>query len=128
MKQWKKWSAAAAAGVIACTNLLSVTAAEIVSQDGKYLGGYQEAYARSLAKTAAEEGIILLDNRGEALPWNKEEVKKVALFGLGAANTLEARNKSLRTGDGTNINTALEAAGYEITSYDFLDTYKNGYQ
>lgn len=128
MNNWKKWSAAAVTGAMVCTSMMPVMAADVVSQDGKYLGGYQEAYARSLAKTAAEEGIILLDNRGGVLPWNKEKVKKVALFGLGATNTLEARNKSQRTGDGTKISTALEAAGYEITSYDFLETYKDGYQ
>ncbi len=75
------------------------------------------------ARKVASQGMVLLENRG-ALPL-KNETMKIALFGNGARRTVKGG-----TGSGdvnsrfiVNVEQGLEAAGYEITSKAWLDTY-----
>ncbi|MCC8141653.1 MAG: glycoside hydrolase family 3 C-terminal domain-containing protein [Lachnospiraceae bacterium] len=75
------------------------------------------------ARKVAAQGMVLLENKG-ALPL-KNETMKLALFGNGARRTVKGG-----TGSGdvnsrfvVNVEQGLEAAGYEITSKSWLDSY-----
>ncbi len=75
------------------------------------------------ARVIATQGMVLLENKG-ALPIAKE-TKKIALYGSGARKTVKGG-----TGSGDvnsrfviNVEQGLEAAGFEITSKQWLDAY-----
>ena len=82
----------------------------------------REAANRELAREAAGEGIVLLENDG-ALPLKPG---KVALFGSGAISTIKGGTGSGEVNERYSVNIAdgLKNAGFEITSQDWLDEYK----
>lgn len=74
-----------------------------------------------LSTSAAEDGMVLLQNNNQALPVSTD--KSVALFGGGAYGTVKGG-----TGSGdvnprkvVNIWDGLKDAGYQITSEDYLN-------
>lgn len=74
----------------------------------------------ALARDAAVEGMVLLENKQNVLPL---QTKEVALFGPGAIMTVKGG-----TGSGNvnpryvvTVEQALEDAGYAITSFTYLD-------
>ena len=82
----------------------------------------REAANRELAREAAGEGIVLLENDG-TLPLKPG---KVALFGSGAISTIKGGTGSGEVNERYSVNIAdgLNNAGFEITSQDWLDEYK----
>lgn len=82
----------------------------------------QERQHRALSAKAAEEGVVLLENRG-MLPLR--ERGKIALFGPGARHTVTGGTGS---GDvherySVTIEAGLKAAGFTITTGKWLDAY-----
>lgn len=82
----------------------------------------QERQHRALSAKAAQEGMVLLENRG-MLPL--KERGKIALFGPGARHTVTGGTGS---GDvherySVNIEEGLKKAGFTITTQKWLDAY-----
>jgi beta-glucosidase len=80
-----------------------------------------------IARLAASQGMVLLENRNNVLPL---KTKKVALFGGGAYATVKGGTGS---GHVTNSHTVsvykgLLNAGYEVTSSDWIDAFGNRYE
>ena len=80
---------------------------------------------RALARKAAAEGFVLLENDG-ILPLKD---KKVALYGSGARMTVKGGTGSgqVRERYSVNIAQGLENAGFEITSNAWLDRFDKFY-
>jgi len=80
---------------------------------------------RTLARKAAAEGFVLLENDG-ILPLKN---KKVALYGSGARMTVKGGTGSgqVRERYSVSIAQGLENAGFEITSNDWLDRFDKFY-
>ncbi|MCM1119768.1 MAG: glycoside hydrolase family 3 C-terminal domain-containing protein [bacterium] len=76
---------------------------------------------RALARKAAAEGFVLLENDG-TLPLKE---KKIALYGSGARMTVKGGTGSgaVRERYSVTIAEGLEAAGYEITTKNWLDRF-----
>lgn len=81
---------------------------------------------RKLAREAAAEGFVLLENDG-ALPLKE---KKIALYGSGARMTVKGGTGSgaVRERYSVSIAQGLEDAGIEITTNDWLDRFDRFYQ
>ncbi len=94
------------------------------SLDGKPSG--LELGNRALARRAAAEGFVLLENDG-TLPLKE---KKIALYGSGARRTVKGGTGSgaVRERYSVTIAEGLEAAGYEITTKDWLDRFDAFYE
>ncbi|QMV43974.1 glycoside hydrolase family 3 protein [Cohnella cholangitidis] len=80
-----------------------------------------------IARYAATQGMVLLENRNDVLPLSS---KKIALFGGGAHVTVKGG-----TGSGNvtspyeiSIRKGFENAGYVLTSSAWLDAYAASYQ
>lgn len=82
----------------------------------------REAAHRQLAREAAGEGIVLLENNG-ALPLKPG---KIALYGSGAISTIKGGTGSGEVNERYSVNIAdgLKNAGFTITSQEWLDTYE----
>lgn len=80
---------------------------------------------RALARKAAAEGFVLLENDG-TLPLKE---KKIALYGSGARMTVKGGTGSgaVRERCSVTIAEGLEAAGYEITTKEWLDRFDTYY-
>ena len=80
---------------------------------------------RALARKAAAEGYVLLENDG-ILPLKD---KKVALYGAGARMTVKGGTGSgqVRERYSVNIAQGMENAGFEITSKAWLDRFDTFY-
>ncbi len=80
---------------------------------------------RALARKAAAEGFVLLENDG-TLPLKE---KKIALYGSGARMTVKGGTGSgaVRERYSVTIAEGLEAAGYEITTRKWLDRFDKFY-
>ncbi len=80
---------------------------------------------RSLARKAAAEGFVLLENDG-TLPLKD---KRIALYGSGARMTVKGGTGSgaVRERYSVNIDTGLKNAGYEIASTSWLDRFDRFY-
>lgn len=75
----------------------------------------------------ATQGMVLLENENGALPI--ADSGKIALYGGGAYNTVKGGNGSgsVNQRDYTTVWEGFEAAGYEITTLDYLEAYKTYY-
>ncbi len=87
----------------------------------------REERIRDLARRAAAEGMVLLENRG-VLPL--AEGAKLALFGRGARYTIKGGTGS---GDVNSRNTVtveegLRNAGFTVVNTDYLDRYEAEYR
>ena len=82
----------------------------------------REARHRDLAREAAGESIVLLENNG-ALPL---EPGKIALYGSGAISTIKGGTGSGEVNErySVNICDGLKNSGFIITSQDWLDEYE----
>lgn len=82
----------------------------------------REAAHRQLAREAAAEGIVLLENDG-ALPLKPG---KIALFGSGAISTIKGGTGSGEVNErySVNIYDGLKNAGFMITSENWLSEYE----
>lgn len=80
---------------------------------------------RALARKAAAEGFVLLENDG-TLPLKE---KRIALYGSGARMTVKGGTGSgaVRERYSVTIAEGLEAAGYEITTRKWLDRFDKFY-
>lgn len=84
-----------------------------------------EEDGRSIARKAAVEGIVLLENDG-TLPI---EPQRIALFGTGAVMTVAGGTGSgeVNVRHSENVCEGLEAAGFEIATAGRLDAYKGAW-
>ena len=97
----------------------------------------------TLAREAAAQSMLLLENRNQSLPL-KADQKKIALFGGGAVRTVRGGtgsgdpfNGGLSGGGEVHVNqseryniniyTSFKKAGYEITTAKLLEDYAKGY-
>ena len=82
----------------------------------------REAAHRELARQAACEGIVLLENDG-TLPL---EPGKIALYGAGAVSTIKGGTGSGEVNErySVNIHDGLKNAGFTVTTEEWLDEYK----
>ena len=87
----------------------------------------REPVHRLLARKAAAEGFVLLKNEEQILPVSTD--KKIGLYGAGAVMTIKGGTGSgdVNERDCVNIRQGLENAGYELTSGEWLDSYKEIY-
>ena len=81
---------------------------------------------RSLARQAAAEGIVLLENNG-VLPLREKEI---ALYGAGARMTVKGGRGSgeVRNRSSVSIAQGLENAGYRILTQSWLDAFDAYYR
>ncbi|MDD3867628.1 MAG: glycoside hydrolase family 3 N-terminal domain-containing protein [Eubacteriales bacterium] len=86
----------------------------------------REREHRQIAFNAAVEGIVLLENNHDTLPIRPGPV---ALFGSGACFTIKGGTGSGEVNERGSVTIAegLEAAGFTITSRDWLDDHKRQY-
>ena len=84
--------------------------------------GSRELAHRALAREAAGEGIVLLENDG-TLPLKPG---KIALYGSGAVSTIKGGTGSGEVNERYSVNIAegLKNAGFTITSLDWLHEYE----
>lgn len=83
----------------------------------------RETRSRALSTQMAEEGIVLLENRG-ALPFDSA-VKRIALYGSGARHTVKGGTGSgdVNVRDFVTVEQGLLRAGYTVVSGPVLDAY-----
>ena len=89
--------------------------------------GLREEEHRKLARRAAAEGIVLLENNG-ILPLRAGS--SVAVYGGGALYTIKGGTGSGSVNNRSNVSIAegLENAGFEITTKDWLSSYRASYE
>ncbi len=82
---------------------------------------------RQLSRRAAAEAVVLLKNDEGLLPISKGA--KIALYGAGARHTIKGGTGSGEVNERSSVTIAegLEAAGYEITTGEWLDEYDRAY-
>lgn len=87
----------------------------------------REIDSAAASQYIATQGMVLLENEEGALPI--ADGGKIALFGGGAYNTIKGGtgSGSVNQRDYTTVWEGFEAAGYEITSLDYLEAYKAYY-
>ncbi len=136
MKRRKAYAAILLAGLMmtsTCMTSMAATTSNEITQ--------REKDNAELAKTVAEEGMVLLENKDQTLPVQEETI---ALFGNGAIRTIRGGtgsgdpfNGGLSGGGDAlvdlseryhiNIYDAFVAAGYNVTTSDFLLDFAEGY-
>ena len=82
----------------------------------------REVFSRKIARTAAAEGMVLLENNG-VLPLKAG--MKLALFGLGARHTIKGGTGSgdVNSRNTISVDAGLRAAGYDIVNTAWLDEF-----
>ena len=88
----------------------------------------REIRGRRTARAAASQGMVLLKNEGAILPLSTE--KPVALYGAGAAVTVKGGSGSgdVNSRHTVSIYEGMKAAGYQITTEEWLADYQRLYQ
>ena len=83
----------------------------------------RETDHRKLAREAAAEGFVLLENKDHFLPLAKGS--KVGLYGAGAIRTIKGGTGSgdVNERDSVNIFQGMKNAGYDVTSSEWLEDY-----
>ena len=86
----------------------------------------REAFGREVARRAAAQGMVLLENDG-ALPLKPGA--RLALFGVGARHTVKGGTGSgdVNSRDTVSVDAGLRAAGFEIINTDYLDAFDAAY-
>ena len=81
---------------------------------------------RALARQAAAEGMVLLENNGVLPLWDRD----IALYGAGARRTVKGGRGSgeVRNRGNVSIAQGLEDAGYRIRTKAWLDAFDAYYQ
>lgn len=87
----------------------------------------RETDHRKLAREAAAEGFVLLENKDYFLPLAKGS--KVGLYGAGAIRTIKGGTGSgdVNERDSVNIFQGMKNAGYDVTSSEWLEDYDKLY-
>lgn len=87
----------------------------------------RERQSRKIARRAAAEGIVLLENDG-VLPLKSGA--QIALYGLGARYTVKGGtgSGSVNNRSNVNIDQGLRSRGFVITTDDWLDDYDRRYE
>lgn len=87
-----------------------------------------EAAHRETARIAAEEGFVLLKNEHDILPLAKNS--KLALYGAGVSNPIKGGTGSgdVNERDVVSIYDGLKAAGYEITTEAWVESFRKQYE
>lgn len=87
----------------------------------------RETDHRKLAREAAAEGFVLLENKDHFLPLAKGI--KVGLYGAGAIRTIKGGTGSgdVNERDSVNIFQGMKNAGYDVTSSEWLEDYDKLY-
>jgi len=108
-----KWTVSVAAAVLLAMNGASAVAAT-TDPDPTPL----ELQNAELSRSAAAQGMVLLENNDQALPIAPDST--VALFGVGAYATVKGGTGSGNVNNRYTINvrTGLENAGYTVTTSD----------
>lgn len=83
---------------------------------------------RALAREAAAQGMVLLRNRGGILPL--AEGRSIALYGAGAVRTVKGGTGSgdVNSRPTVSIRDGLRAAGFVLTTENWLDAYEQEYE
>jgi beta-glucosidase len=114
-----------------------------MSKELSYPMSEREIRNAKLAREAAAQGMVLLENKNNTLPL-KKETRKIALFGGGAVRTVRGGtgsgdpfNGGLSGGGAADVNQSPRyhinimdsflAAGYQVVSEELLKTYAEGY-
>ena len=86
----------------------------------------REKASRAVARRAAAEGMVLLENDG-LLPLAPGV--RLGLYGLGARHTIKGGMGSgdVNSRDTVSVDAGLRAAGYEIVNTRWLDEYDAAY-
>ncbi len=87
----------------------------------------RELNSRKIARKAAAEGIVLLENDG-VLPLKQDE--KITLYGGGSSYTVKGGTGSgmVNNRDNVSITEGLKAAGLDILNEDWLEAYEAEYE
>lgn len=87
----------------------------------------REREHRKIARKAAAEGIVLLENNG-VLPL--QPGAKIALYGFGARYTVKGGtgSGSVNNRSNVNIDEGLRNMGFSVTTDDWLDDYDRRYK
>ncbi len=87
-----------------------------------------EAAHRKAARVAAEEGFVLLKNEHGILPVAKGS--RLALYGAGSSNPIKGGTGSgdVNERDVVSIYDGLKAAGYEITTEAWIESFRRQYE
>ena len=87
----------------------------------------RETDHRKLAREAAAEGFVLLENKDHFLPLAKGS--KVGLYGAVAIRTIKGGTGSgdVNERDSVNIFQGMKNAGYDVTSSEWLEDYDKLY-
>ncbi len=87
----------------------------------------RETEHRKIAREAAAEGFVLLENKDHFLPLAKGS--KVGLYGAGAIRTIKGGTGSgdVNERDSVNIFQGMKNAGYDVTSSEWLEDYDKCY-
>ena len=133
-------------GILAAALSLSMVAAPcqmaFAATTSNVVSAREKANA-ALAREAAAQSMVLLENKGHSLPLKKNN-KKIALFGGGAVRTIRGGtgsgdpfNGGLSGGGDVNVNqseryniniyNSFKKAGYDITTAKLLEDYAVGY-
>ena len=86
----------------------------------------RERRGRAMARRAAAEGMVLLENNG-VLPLKPGA--KLALFGVGARHTVKGGTGSgdVNARDVVCVDAGLRSAGFNIVNDDYLDAFDRAY-
>jgi beta-glucosidase len=88
----------------------------------------REVRNRAVARRAAAEGIVLLENKKHLLPLKKGE--KVALFGVGASKTIKGGTGSgdVNERESVSIFQGMKNAGFQITTEEWIRDFDGCYK
>lgn len=88
----------------------------------------REIKNRALARKAASEGIVLLENKNHLLPLQKGE--KVALYGVGASKTIKGGTGSgdVNERESVSIYQGMKKAGFQITNESWIADFEKRYE
>ena len=116
-RRFKPATVAAAASVVAATLMFGGVAPAQGATTDPNPNALETADA-ALSRQAAEQGMVLLENRDQALPMARGG--NVALFGVGAYQTVKGGTGSGSVNNRSNVSArqGLENAGYQVTTGD----------
>lgn len=88
----------------------------------------REIRNRALARKAASEGIVLLENKNHLLPLQNGE--KVALYGVGASRTIKGGTGSgdVNERESVSIYQGMKNAGFRITNESWIADFEKRYE
>lgn len=87
----------------------------------------RELENRKIARKAATEGMVLLENKNGFLPLKRGS--KIALYGSGADKTIKGGTGSgdVNERDSVTIYQGLRGAGFQVTTSEWIDDYNRTY-